>query len=159
MPQFDFATYSSQIFWLLLCFGIFFTYIKFYFLPKLENILIKRNQDIALIQKEIEQNNKEAKANFAVAEHNIKEAQKLADSIIADAEAEARIHEGKIISQSKQIQQDAIEKIIADQRNILLDETFRIAINDVTEIVLKNIGMHVNSEEIQQIVSEVRAKN
>lgn len=111
------------------------------------------------MQKEIEQNNAEAEANFSAAEHNIKEAQKLADSIIADAEAEARIHEGKIISQAKQMQQDAIEKIIAEQRTAFLGETFENAVKDVTQIVLKNIGMNVNEQEIEKIVSEVRAKN
>lgn len=158
MPQFNFATYSSQIFWLLICFGVFFTYIKFYFLPRLEGVLLKRNEDMAAMKKEIEKNNALAEENIKNAEANINKSQKLADSIISEAEAQARIHEAEVIANAKQIQQNAIEEIIAKQRDVLVGEVFENAVKDSAKIVLQNIGMHVNESEIAEIIEKNKAK-
>jgi F-type H+-transporting ATPase subunit b len=159
VPQFNFATYSSQIFWLLVCFGVFFAYIKFYFLPRLEGVLIKRNQDMAEMQKEIQRNNIEAKENFEKAEQSIRQAHKLADSIIAAAENEARVHEAQIIAEARQIQQDAIEKMIAKQRDLLLGKAFDDAVRESVVIVLQNIGMEINDAEIDEIIQKMRSKH
>ncbi len=158
MPQFNFTTYSSQIFWLLLCFGVFFTYIKFYFLPKLENVLIKRNNDLSIMQKEIEQNNMQAQDNLKNAEENIKKTLKLGDTIIAEAEAQARIHENEVIAEARQMQQSAIEDILAKQRNVLSGPEFENAIKESAIIVLKNIGMQVDEKHLEEILTKVRSK-
>ena len=42
MPQFDLATYSSQIFWLIFCFGLTFFGISQLILPRYKKILEKR---------------------------------------------------------------------------------------------------------------------
>ena len=137
---------------------MFFTYVKFYFLPKLEGVLVKRNEDMALMQKEIERNNLQAQENLKQAEESIKQAQKLADGIIAEAEAQARIHEGQIIAEAKQIQQDAIEAIIAKQRNLLVGETFDGAVKDSVKIVLQNIGMNVDEKQLEEAIAKMRSK-
>jgi F-type H+-transporting ATPase subunit b len=42
MPQFDIATYSSQIFWLIVCFGLTFFGISQLILPRYKKILEQR---------------------------------------------------------------------------------------------------------------------
>lgn len=42
MPQFDIATYSSQIFWLVICFGLTFFGISQLILPRYKKILEQR---------------------------------------------------------------------------------------------------------------------
>ncbi|MBM3590001.1 MAG: hypothetical protein FJX30_01300 [Alphaproteobacteria bacterium] len=43
MPQFDFSTYLSQIFWFGLCFITLYIFAQFSILPRLKNIISKRN--------------------------------------------------------------------------------------------------------------------
>jgi len=43
MPQLDFTTYSSQIFWFILCFSILYLSTHFIILPRLRSILFKRH--------------------------------------------------------------------------------------------------------------------
>lgn len=42
MPQFDITTYSSQIFWLILSFGILFLGLSRFIIPRFKAILLKR---------------------------------------------------------------------------------------------------------------------
>lgn len=46
MPQFDYSTYSSQIFWFLICFTILFFVSRAVILPRIKNILEERNKII-----------------------------------------------------------------------------------------------------------------
>jgi F-type H+-transporting ATPase subunit b len=46
MPQFDTSSYPSQIFWLLLCVGFLFFFIKYIFVPRMNLILKKRQETI-----------------------------------------------------------------------------------------------------------------
>jgi len=46
MPQFDINTYSSQIFWFLICFAILFFVSKTIILPRIKNIIEERNKII-----------------------------------------------------------------------------------------------------------------
>ena len=47
MPQLDFATYSSQIFWLVVCLTMIYLSFKFVFIPRLSLIVSIRNNTIA----------------------------------------------------------------------------------------------------------------
>ncbi len=46
MPQFDFSTFSSQIFWLLICFGIFYFCVSKIIIPRIASILDIRDNEI-----------------------------------------------------------------------------------------------------------------
>lgn len=45
-PQLDFATYPSQIFWLLVCVCVLFSFVKLVFVPRLAYILDTREKRI-----------------------------------------------------------------------------------------------------------------
>jgi F-type H+-transporting ATPase subunit b len=47
MPQFDFTTYSSQIFWLLICFALLYSFSQFVILPRIREILKERKNIIS----------------------------------------------------------------------------------------------------------------
>ena len=110
------------------------------------------------MQKEIEHNNMQAQDNLKHAEENLKKSLKLGDTIIAEAEAHARIHENEIIAEARQIQQSAIEEILAKQRNVLSGPEFDNALKDSAIIVLKNIGMQVDEKQLAEILAKVRSK-
>lgn len=46
MPQFDFSTFTSQIFWLLICFGIFYFCVSRIIIPRIASILSIRDEQI-----------------------------------------------------------------------------------------------------------------
>ena len=148
MPQFEFSTYSSQIFWLLVCFGIFFAYVKFYFLPKLEGILNRRNNEIRDTKEEIEANNRQANANFEAANANIKNTHALANKIISEAEEKAKFDEDQTLNEIEQAQKKAIEEVLAKQKEGFSKEIINKAVLECSAIVLKNIGMEVKTEEL-----------
>ena len=153
MPQFNFATYSSQIFWLLICFGIFFSYIKFFFLPKLDTILIKRNDEIKKTKDEIENNQRNAKMNFAQANENIVQSNLIATKIIEEAESKAKSDEELAIKEVELLQKQTIDEILKNQGS-LTGETLNTAVVEVAEIVLKKIGMNVDRNELESIAKK-----
>jgi len=138
VPQFDFSTYSSQIFWLLVCFGIFFAYVKFY----------KRNREIQATKEEIEANNRQANANFETAHTNIKNTHALANKIISEAEEKAKFDEDQTLNEIEKAQKKAIEEVLAKQKEGFSKEIINKAVLECSEIVLKNIGMEVKTEEL-----------
>jgi F-type H+-transporting ATPase subunit b len=78
LPQFDLTFFPSQIFWLFVCFGAFFSFIQFYFFPKMIKILEQRENKI--------------KKEVIIYEHNISEIEKLEalhNKMILDAKKEA----------------------------------------------------------------------
>lgn len=46
MPQFDFTTFSSQIFWLLVCFITLYIFVSKVILPRITSIIASRNKII-----------------------------------------------------------------------------------------------------------------
>lgn len=46
MPQFDFTTYSSQIFWFSICFALLYYFVGRIILPRIRNILKEREVTI-----------------------------------------------------------------------------------------------------------------
>ncbi len=78
MPQLDFTTYSSQIFWFILCFSILYLSTHFIILPRVRSILSKRhdliendknlaeeiNQQIDLINNEGQENLQKANQEY-----------------------------------------------------------------------------------------------
>ena len=46
MPQFDFSTFSSQIFWLAICFSALYFSMSRIFLPRIKHIMQERNAEI-----------------------------------------------------------------------------------------------------------------
>jgi len=153
VPQFNFANYSSQIFWLLLCFGIFFSYVKFFFLPKLDGILAQRNSDIKKTQEEIEKNNREAKANFAQSQINITESNALASKVIEDANVKAKFEEESALKEIEAAQRQAIDEILKQQGQ-LTGESLNAAVVETAEIILKKIGFDVKKSELEELAKK-----
>ncbi len=81
MPQFDFTTYSSQIFWLLICFAVIYIFITFVIAPRIDDIIRVRkfhiesnsievaelNKKISQLQSESEILRQKAISNYAAA--------------------------------------------------------------------------------------------
>lgn len=51
MPQFDTSTYTSQLFWLAVCWGVLFVYLWLYLVPKMQAKISSRDQKIDVLLK------------------------------------------------------------------------------------------------------------
>ena len=61
MPQLDVTTYSTQIFWLLLCFCTMFLIAKMFILPRMDNVFNNRLRHINSLLDQASELSKEAK--------------------------------------------------------------------------------------------------
>ena len=61
MPQLDFAFYPAQIFWLLVCFFILYFAIKYWLLPPLTKVILKREDTVKSILRQADEMNDKAK--------------------------------------------------------------------------------------------------
>ncbi|MDA0617633.1 MAG: hypothetical protein O3A66_02815 [Proteobacteria bacterium] len=156
MPQFDFSTYSSQIFWLLFCFGVFYTYVRFFFLPKLDGILSKRNAEIKATQELIAQNNAQAEENYRNAKESVAKTHELANKVIADAQEKARIAEENALKEVQASQRSAVNEVLQTQKAEFSQEVINKAVIECSAIVLKKIGMNAKEEEIEQILNDIK---
>jgi F-type H+-transporting ATPase subunit b len=153
VPQFELSTYSSQIFWLLICFGIFFSYVKFFFLPKLDGILSKRNDEIRTVKDEIAKNNAQTKDNLQEAENSARKSRILADKIISDAEDKASANEEKALKDLDGARKSAINEIMENQKRDFSQEAIDKAVIEVAEVVINKIGIQSNADNLQEIVA------
>lgn len=99
-PPFDPATFASQIFWLVITFGLFYLFLKRVVMPRLAGILDTRS---ARITQDIDQTNKlksEADAAVAAYEQELAEAKANSNTIGQqardDAKAEAEAARKKV---------------------------------------------------------------
>ena len=78
MPQLDIHYYPSQIFWLFFSFIILFLVVKFFYIPKIDNILYKR-------QKQIDDNNSRYLENM----EQVKHIDNFCDDVLSNAKIDA----------------------------------------------------------------------
>jgi F-type H+-transporting ATPase subunit b len=162
MPQFDqiLATYASQVFWLLIVFGLIFFTIGYGMLPKIEAGIDARDLTIA--------------NNLAAAERARVEANSLGDSGSADiaearSAAQAKANEAKALAakdaQLRLAKADAeisAKAAVAEQELARATAKAMASIEDVAaeaaaEIVAKVSGAKVNSAQAASAVKVVLA--
>ena len=143
MPQLDFSTFPNQIFWLVVFCVVLFAIVKFFIIPRMEDIFANRRkiidgniakaEEIRLrvseIEKQIEEELQKAKSQcdeiMNTSGNNIKEQMALAleDSKIATTqlinEAEGRLKELRDGSEA------AIEKISEELASVIISKISR----------------------------------
>ena len=162
MPQLNPEFWISQIFWLILTFGILFIVLSKLILPKIgENLETRRSQ--------ILENIETAEKQREQSEKKIKEFEK----IILDSKIEAKNH----FSQARQKVFEEInkkkldletkigeeiekaEKEINDLRKNAGNKINKIAIETSSDLIKQLIGIEVNNSNISAIVEDLAKKN
>jgi F-type H+-transporting ATPase subunit b len=103
-PPFDPTTYPSQILWLIICFGLFFMFLRRVVIPRIGNILNVRSTRIAQDLTEAGKLKGEADAAAAAFEQELAEArlkanaigQQARDAAKVEAEAKRKAIEGEL---------------------------------------------------------------
>ncbi len=161
MPQLNPEFWFSQIFWLIISFGIMFVLLSKLILPKIsENLEIRKAQiteNIEAAEKQREESDKklieydqlllnskkEAKANF----------NKARKEILKDVDKKRENLEKEI---NKEI--DNAEKEILDLKNKSPEKIRKIAIETSSDLIKQLIGVEVNNSSISAIVEDISRK-
>ncbi len=162
MPQLNPEFWFSQIFWLILTFGILFIVLSKLILPEIsKNLEVRKSQ--------ILENIEVAEKQREESENKIKEYEK----IILESKNEAKNY---FNNARKKIQQDIekkklaleinvneeiakAEKEIAELKNKSPEKINKIAIETSSDIVKHLIGVEVNNSSISAIVEDISKKD
>ena len=162
MPQLNPEFWISQIFWLILTFGILFIVLSKLILPKISESLEKRKSQIL-------ENISSAEKQREESENKIKEYEK----IILDAKNEAKNYFNSArqkvlqeINKKKETLENEINEEIKTAENEIknlkdssLEKIQKISIATSEDLIKQLIGIDVNSSSISAIVSDISKKN
>ena len=155
MPQFDFTTFSSQITWLIITFGILYFVLWKFILPKIENTLSNRHNRIAddldtasRMQREAEEAEKAYERVLADAKakaHNVAESTR--SSINEEIEREVAAADAEAAAQALKS-----EAKISDIRSAALSNIDTIAKDVASDIVKKFMGKAPTAAQLKKIL-------
>ena len=162
MPQLNPEFWISQIFWLILTFGILFIVLSKLILPKISESLEKRKSQIL-------ENISSAEKQREESENKIKEYEK----IILDAKNEAKNYFNSArqkalqeINKKKETLENEIneeikvaENEIINLKNSSSEKIQKISITTSEDLIKQLIGIDVNNSSISAIVSDISKKN
>ncbi|MBI1954211.1 MAG: hypothetical protein HYS39_01230 [Proteobacteria bacterium] len=156
MPQLDITTFSSQIFWLVVCFSILCVMMATVVVPRISRALTFRyhhiQQDLAYIrdlEQEMSSLQKERETLLKEARHEI--AQMLRQSV----EETTQLKQEKL----NQFESDLAhqlkhhQKCLEDDKKTILAQTDDIILNFVQEISLKLLDKSCSVHEIEPYIS------
>ena len=162
MPQLNPEFWVSQIFWLILTFGIMFVVLSKLILPKIsKNLEIRKSQ--------ILENIETAEKQREQSENKIKEYEKL----IFESKIEAKNYFSEIrqkvlgdIAKKKQVLDNQIEKELKDVEKEInelkgkaTEKINKIAMETSADLIKHLIGTEVNNSSISAIVEDISIKN
>jgi F-type H+-transporting ATPase subunit b len=92
MPQLDVSTYTSQLFWLAVCFSILYWTLKNHIIPHLHQLLQKRWEHTEGMQEEAGHLQKQAEVVNQACEKSLEEAREKSHEIVNQAAQKSRLH-------------------------------------------------------------------
>lgn len=157
LAQFDFSTWSSQIFWLIVTFGVLYFVLSKFILPALSAGITERSDRIAddldaaaRMQREAEQAQADYETSLADARakaHNI--AATTRSSVDAEITAEVDAADAELARQ-----QASNESRIADMRAVAMKNVDGLAQSAVTDILSKLAGLKPSAAAVKSAVSK-----
>jgi len=162
MPQLNPEFWISQIFWLILTFGVLYIVLSKMILPKISSNLELRKSQIQDNIESAEKQRKESEAKLKEYDNIVLKSKVKAQSIFK----EARDKVLKDINLKKetldqQIDEEIkkVEKEIETLKNNAPEKINKIAIETSSEIIKKLIGADVNNSSISAIVDDLSKRN
>ena len=162
MPQLNPEFWVSQIFWLILTFGILYIVLSKLILPKISNNLESRKSQILENIEAAEKQREDSESKLKEYEKIISKSKLEAKNIFNQAREKAL----KDINNKREILDKQIddeinkaEKEILSFRKNAPEKINKIAIETSSELIQKLIGTDVNSSSISAIVDDLSRKN
>ena len=125
MPQLDIYSFSAQIFWLLISFGILYSAMKYWLLPPLANVLEEREEKIKKILRQADKMSAEADRITKEYQQYIDDAVQYSTRVLQTAHDEVAANyatqEENLLQILKTDTQKAEEEINEEKKNVLGD--------------------------------------
>ena len=161
MPQLNPEFWFSQIFWLIIAFGLLFIVLSKFILPKISENLERRKSQIL-------ENIEAAEKQRETSENKIKEYEKIIIYIKNEAKnyySKARRQILKDIDKKRETLKNEIneeikkaEEEITDLKNKSPDKINKIVVETSSDLVKQLIGVEVNNSSISVIVEDISKK-
>ena len=162
MPQLDFTTYPSLIFWLLVTFSFTFIILKFFITPQISDTLETRQNKISSDLETAKKFRYEAELNRLDQERALKEsrleAQKKYKNIIDKIKLKISKDEVILTSKLKPII-DKGEKEILDLRKEVLNKISETSTEISIDITKKIVNKKISLEDTKKVVNKNIIKN
>ena len=162
MPQLNPEFWISQIFWLILTFGIMYVVLSKLILPKISNNLESRKSQILENIEAAEKQRKDSESKLKEYDEIISKSKVEASNIFSQAREKAiKDINAKREILDKQINDEIVEaeKEIQTLRISAPEKINKIAIETSSELVQKLIGAEVNNSSISAIVDDLSKRN
>ena len=161
MPQLNPEFWFSQIFWLIITFGIMFVLLSKLILPKIsENLEIRKAQileNIEAAEKQREESDKKLEEYDKLITNSKNEAKtyfnKAREEILKDVDKKRENLEKEINEEVNNV-----EKEILDLKNKSPEKIRKIAVETSADLIKQLIGAEVNNSSISAIVEDVSRK-
>lgn len=141
MPQLAFETYGSQIFWCLLFFGVLYSKVEFYFVPKLKNMIAEREMRFSFLTVD-------ALNIFDFCESQVKAQRKVIDDARVEASAIISKAQGKLELQRTYVRElvsHMASSIVSDSGDLIaqevgdMEESFRCFCYSLVELYCEKL--------------------
>jgi F-type H+-transporting ATPase subunit b len=159
-PPFDFSTFPSQIFWLVLTFGVMYVVLSRVILPKMENTLARRADQIAGDLDQAAKLTEEVAAVSAASERRMAEARARARDLAAKARSEADVEIARATDQADiEIgnRLSAATARLSQARTEALANVGSIALETAPAIVQRLTGAKVTATQVKAAAKKVLA--
>lgn len=159
-PPFDSSSFTSQLLWLAITFGIFYYLMGRVVIPRISGILGVRRDRISRDMDEAQRLKEDSDAALAAYEQELAEARNSAHAIAQQAKDKAKAEADAKRAASEAALNEKLaesEKQIAAIKAQALGEVDGIAADTVSEIVKALVGGSVTKAEITKAVSAVKS--
>lgn len=157
MPQFDFSTWGSQIFWLVITFGVLYFVLARFILPRLAGGITERGDRIADDLDAAARMQREAEEAEAEYEKSLADARAKAHHISATTRGsvEAEIASELEVADAEMARdQAAAEARIAGIRQKAMSNVDSVAADTASEILSKLTGLKVSAAKLKSAIAK-----
>lgn len=154
-PPFDFSHFASDVFWLIISFGLFYLFIARIVVPRIGNVIETRRDRIAADIDQAARMKQEADNAVVAYEKELAEARSSAHTIAQIASQEAKVKadsERKAMEESFEKKLHEAEVKIVKLRDKAMLDVGSIAEDIATEIVHKLLGSDVSKSSVTSAV-------
>ncbi|AHC73413.1 H+-transporting two-sector ATPase, B/B' subunit [Candidatus Endolissoclinum faulkneri L5] len=160
LPQFDTSTYSSQIFWLIISFLLFYFIMSTKAIPRIAFVLRERQKRIEGDINKANSLREEADEIRIKYERFLAESRSQANEIICNSInqiANQRAHAKEALKSSEKIK--SAEAIIIEQKTKALNSLDFVACEAAAAATRKLIGTQISKSKVTKVVTAIMRKN
>ncbi len=157
-PPFDSTYFASHLFWLIICFGLFYIFIARIAVPRIGSVIENRRDRIASDLDQAARMKQDADAAVSAYEKELSEARArgLVIAQAANDEAKAKAErERKTVEAELEEKLAAAEKRIGDIKDRAMQDVGQIAADTAKQIVQDFIGSEATADSLTKAVKSV----